>query len=155
MKKKIILITSYAFIIDQIIKYFVCNYLTNKTIIPNFISLIYAENKGVAFSMLEEKRIFIVIMSIILLFLLAYSFKKDYFVNKKSSHLVTVSYGLLFGGILGNLVDRIVRGYVVDYVSLNIVGYHFPIFNLADVLITIGVIIMIILTIKDKDEKHS
>ena len=48
----------------------------------------------------------------------------------------------LLGGILGNLLDRIIRGYVTDYVSLNIVGYHFPIFNLADVCITLGVILL-------------
>ena len=56
--------------------------------------------------------------------------------------LTNTAYGLLLGGILGNLLDRIIRGYVTDYVSLNIVGYHFPIFNLADVCITLGVILL-------------
>ena len=77
---------------------------------------------------------------------------KDYVSKKKDDILMDVSYGLLFGGILGNLLDRIIRGIVIDYISINIIGYHFPIFNLADVMITIGVIIMIIRTLKSESK---
>lgn len=152
MKKKILLITLYGLLFDQIIKFLVSKYITNVTIIPNFISLIYAENDGVAFSMLSGSRIIIIIISIILLSFLAYYMNKDYVSKKKDDILVDISYGLLFGGILGNLLDRIIRGIVIDYISINIIGYHFPIFNLADVMITIGVIIMIIMTLKSESK---
>lgn len=152
MKKKILLITLYGLLFDQIIKFLVSKYITNITIIPNFISLIYAENDGVAFSMLSGGRIIIIIISIILLSFLAYYMNKDYVSKKKDDILMDVSYGLLFGGILGNLLDRIIRGIVIDYISINIIGYHFPIFNLADVMITIGVIIMIIRTLKSESK---
>lgn len=152
MKKKILLITLYGLLFDQIIKFLVSKYITNVTIIPNFISLIYAENDGVAFSMLSGSRIIIIIISIILLSFLAYYMNKDYVSKKKDDILVDISYGLLFGGILGNLLDRIIRGIVIDYISINIIGYHFPIFNLADVMITIGVIIMIIRTLKSESK---
>ena len=152
MKKKILLITLYGLLFDQIIKFLVSKYITNITIIPNFISLIYAENDGVAFSMLSGSRIIIIIISIILLSFLAYYMNKDYVSKKKDDILMDVSYGLLFGGILGNLLDRIIRGIVIDYISINIIGYHFPIFNLADVMITIGVIIMIIRTLKSESK---
>lgn len=152
MKKKILLITLYGLLFDQIIKFLVSKYITNVTIIPNFISLIYAENDGVAFSMLSGSRIIIIIISIILLSFLAYYMNKDYVSKKKDDILVDISYGLLFGGILGNLLDRIIRGIVIDYISINIIGYHFPIFNLADVMITIGVIIMIIKTLKSESK---
>ena len=66
---------------------------------------------------------------------------------------MVVTFGFLIGGILGNLFDRIFRGYVVDYVSISLFGYSFPIFNLADVLITIGVILMIICSILDDKRK--
>ena len=52
------------------------------------------------------------------------------------------THSLLLGGILGNLLDRIVNGYVIDYISLNIFGYHFPIFNFADICIVISVILI-------------
>ena len=152
MKKKILLITLYGLLFDQIIKFLVSKYITNVTIIPNFISLIYAENDGVAFSMLSGSRIIIIIISILLLSFLAYYMNKDYVSKKKDDILMDISYGLLFGGILGNLLDRIIRGIVIDYISINIIGYHFPIFNLADVMITIGVIIMIIRTLKSESK---
>ena len=63
---------------------------------------------------------------------------------KKYIDFYDVIYGLLFGGIIGNLFDRILRGYVIDYISLNIFNYSFPIFNIADIAITIGVILMIV-----------
>lgn len=55
---------------------------------------------------------------------------------------------MLLGGILGNLLDRIIYGYVIDYISLNIMGYSFPIFNFADICIVIAILLMIIKTIK-------
>ena len=152
MYKKITLIASFTVLIDQIIKFVVYNYLTNVTLIPNFLSLVYAENEGVAFSMLSGSRMFIILISIILLGILIYMLSKEKV--EKNEKVTILSYGLLIGGILGNLIDRIIRGVVIDYVSLNIFGYPFPIFNLADLFITTGVILIVIKTIKD-DKKHS
>ena len=69
--------------------------------------------------------------------------------------LTNTAYGLLLGGILGNLLDRIIRGYVTDYVSLNIVGYHFPIFNLADTFIVIGVFLLLLKEIRKENNLDS
>lgn len=148
MKNKITLIASFSFVLDQILKYLFSNVITGFTLIPNLISFVYAENEGVAFSMLSGNRIFIIFISIILLFVLFYMLKGDIKSNK-NTNLLSISYGFLIGGILGNLVDRIIRGYVVDFVSLKIITYNFPIFNLADVLITIGVILLIVYNIKN------
>ena len=142
MNRKITLITSFTLIIDQIIKYLFSNVIKGFVLIPNFISFIYAKNDGVAFSMLSGSRLFIIISTILLLLFLLYMLSKEDKKYLKGFSLTNISYGLLLGGILGNLLDRIIRGYVVDYVSLNIVVYHFPIFNLADVLITLGVILL-------------
>ena len=60
-------------------------------------------------------------------------------------------YSLLLGGVLGNLLDRIIHGYVIDYISLNIFGYHFPIFNFADICIVLGVILLIYAVLKGED----
>ncbi len=154
MKRKIIIISLLALMLDQLIKIVASYYLTNVTLIPNFLSLVYAENTGVAFSMLSGNRMFIILITIILLGILIQVLKKENMKSKQNSKLIILSYGFLFGGILGNLLDRITRGVVIDYVSLNILGYHFPIFNLADLFITFGVILLIIKTIKE-DEKHN
>ncbi len=150
MKRNIVLITGFTLIFDQIIKFIVSNNLVNLTVIPNFLSFIYAENKGAAFSILSGNTLLITLVSIILFMFLINMAKKEYSLKKKNSLFKDFTYGLLFGGILGNLVDRIIRGVVVDYVSIKIFNYYFPIFNLADVAITIGVIFLLILTFKDE-----
>lgn len=145
MKKKIFLIALIIFIIDQVLKTLASSYLTNIPIIPNILSLTYAKNYGIAFSMLFEKRIFIIIISIFLLLFLIYILKKDYILKNKDTWLVNIAFGLLFGGILGNLFDRIVRGFVIDYINVS----FFSIFNLADIAITFGVVLLIIDNIKE------
>lgn len=143
MKRKITLIAGIVFIIDQLIKNIVKAYLSRIVVIPNFFELIYAENDGVAFSMLSGNKVFIITLSLCLTFILIYYLKKDVKQNN-DGRLNSIAYGLLFGGIIGNLFDRLVRGVVIDYISFNIFGYHFPIFNIADITIIIGVILMIL-----------
>ena len=100
-------------------------------------SLTYLKNSGAAFSLLENAREFLIILSIVastLLFL--------YVHNNKGIHLISVSFiALLTAGIMANCHERIVLGYVRDYIHLNFV--NFPIFNMADIFITIGVIALI------------
>lgn len=148
MKKKIILISGYTVLIDQILKYMVSKAMINKTIVPNLLSFIYLKNKGVAFSALSNHRIFIIIASIILLGILIYYAKNDKFLKDENVN-VSLGYGLLFGGIIGNLIDRIIRGYVVDFISLKLIVYNFPVFNIADLAITCGVIIILIYNLKN------
>lgn len=145
MKKKIIIVALIVFIMDQIIKILASIYLTNVSIIPNVLSLTYAKNYGVAFSMLKEKRLIIIIISILLISFLIYVLKKDYILKDKDTLLINISFGLLFGGILGNLFDRIIRGFVIDYINVS----FFSIFNLADIAITFGVVLLLIDNIKE------
>lgn len=145
MKKKIFIITLITFVIDQIIKSLSLVYLINIPIIPNILSLTYAKNYGIAFSMLREKRIIIIAISILLISFLIYVLKKDYISKNKDTCLVNIAFGILFGGILGNLFDRIVRGFVIDYINVS----FFSIFNLADIAITFGVVLLIIDNIKE------
>lgn len=144
MKRKIFIIALITFVIDQIIKSLSLVYLINIPIIPNILSLTYAKNYGIAFSMLLEKRIIIIVISILLISFLIYVLKKDYILKNKDTWLVNIAFGILFGGIVGNLFDRIVRGFVIDYINVS----FFSIFNLADVAITFGVVLLIIDNIK-------
>lgn len=145
MKRKIFIIALITFVIDQIIKSLSLVYLINIPIIPNILSLTYAKNYGIAFSMLKEKRIIIIAITILLISFLIYVLKKDYISKNKDTCLVNIAFGILFGGILGNLFDRIVRGFVIDYINVS----FFSIFNLADIAITFGVVLLIIDNIKE------
>lgn len=139
MKKKVFIFSLIIIAIDFIIKRIVLNFVTNICIIPNFFYLTLAKNTGAAFSLLENKIIFFIIIAfIVIYYIFKYSIKED--IDK----LEQVSYILLIGGIIGNLIDRVIYGYVVDYLRFIIFSYNFPIFNLADICITIGAIFLII-----------
>lgn len=141
-------IISYSFIlvlIDQIIKVVVSNMKNNIVIIKNFFSLTYVENTGAAFSILESKRIFLIIIAIGALYLIYKFLIKD----KKLTTLETLIYSLLIGGIVGNLIDRIIYGYVIDYLEFILFNHYMPIFNFADICIVIGTILFLFETIKE------
>lgn len=141
-------IISYSFIlvlIDQIIKVVVSNMKNNIVIIKNFFSLTYVENTGAAFSILESKRIFLIIIAIGALYLIYKFLIKD----KKLTPPETLIYSLLIGGIAGNLIDRIIYGYVIDYLEFILFNHYMPIFNFADICIVIGTILFLFETIKE------
>ena len=139
------MITFILILIDQIVKYHIStHYLvgTSSVIIPKIFNITYVENTGAAFSILTGNTMLIIIISFILLFVLY----KYVFVGDKYN---SVKY-LILGGIISNLIDRIFRGYVIDYLDFNIFGYSFPIFNIADICIVIGSILFIFKTIDEK-----
>ena len=141
--KKVYIFALISLIIDQIGKILVSNYLIlgqTIKIINNFFYLTYVQNKGAAFSILIGYRYILIIITFIFLYYLHKCIKKQKSFNK----LEIISYGLLLGGIIGNLIDRIIYGYVIDYFDFMIFNYNFPIFNLADSFIVIGCIILVI-----------
>ena len=139
------MITFILIIIDQIVKYHIStHYLvgTSSVIIPKFFNITYAENTGAAFSILSNNTMLIIIISFILLFVLY----KYVFVGNKYNGVKM----LILGGILSNLIDRVFRGYVIDYLDFNIFGYSFPIFNIADICIVIGCVLFVFKTLDEK-----
>ena len=141
--KKVYIFALISLIIDQIVKILVSNYLIlgqTIKIINNFFYLTYVQNKGAAFSILIGYRYILIIITFIFLYYLYKCIKKQKSLNK----LEIISYGLLLGGIIGNLIDRIIYGYVIDYFDFMIFNYNFPIFNWADSFIVIGCIILVI-----------
>ena len=140
--KLISIIGIIVLLIDIISKRLVINFLIENEsfkIIDNFFSLTYVKNTGVAFSMIEGYVWLIIIATIIILFML---FK--YIKEGISNNCELVSYGFIIGGAVGNLVDRIFYGYVVDFFDFNIFGYQAPIFNIADIFIVVGVLMLIL-----------
>lgn len=150
-KKLLILISSIVIILDQVSKYVMVRVLKSGaiTVIKKVLYLTYVKNYGVAFNMLNNKRFIIILISIILISLI-YSYMKS-FKNNTRNH---IAFGLVYGGILGNFIDRIFIGYVRDFIDVRIINYHYPVFNIADSAIVIGIILLIIAIIKKEDSHH-
>lgn len=127
-------------IIDYVLKILVINNLkpiSSVDVIPGLFSLKYVENKGAAFGMLSNARwIFILFTILVIVFLIVFLFLK-----KPASKLFNLSLILIIGGGLGNLIDRIFYGYVVDYLSIS---FFPPVCNFADYCVTIGAVILVI-----------
>lgn len=128
-------------VIDQIIKAIVTN--QNIAIIKNILNITYTQNYGIAFSLLQQRTVIISITILLLIITTIYTIKK---INIISNIQLIAIISVLSGGI-SNLIDRAVRGYVIDYINIEFL--EFPIFNLADIFITVGVCLLIITTIKN------
>ena len=153
-RENIYKITSIILMLDQFIKIIINRYISlgsSVTVIPNFFSIMNLKNTGAAFSILEDNTVLLVIISVIVIVLLDRSIKKI----SKFEVLEKISLGLIMGGIFGNLIDRIIHHGVIDYLSFKIFGYSFPVFNLADMAIVIGVGLYLIEIIKDKQRIRS
>ena len=150
MKRKSLIIAIIVFLFDILIKYIVDKsfYIgTLKSIIPNFFYLTKVYNDGAAWSIFEGATgllIGVAIISLILLILYQKSFKE----SKRNA----LAFGLVYGGLLGNLCDRISLGYVIDYLKFFIGGYEYPVFNLADASIAAGVILIIYAIYRGEDK---
>ena len=126
--------------VDQILKYVVSanlRYAEDITIIPNLLSLTYVENRGAAFGMFQNQRWFFIIFAAARIAFFVYLIKYKKFNDK----MFIISATLIISGGIGNLIDRLFLGYVVDYIKLS---FFSPICNFADYCITFGTVILII-----------
>ncbi len=151
MKKEPYIIAFFFFIIDLLSKQLIDHIMKlgeSVKVINNFFYITYTHNTGAAWSILEDHRILLLIITVIALFLI------NKYMNKENlSKLENIAYGIIIGGIVGNLFDRIFYGYVIDFIDFKLFGYNYPIFNLADSFIVIGVILLIISEIKSHKKK--
>ena len=155
MNKRIIIITIISLIIDQLSKLFATSLLNlNETItvIKNFFYLTLCHNTGVAWSLLDNKRYLIVLITIVALILII-KFIKSFKNNLRNN----IAFGLLLGGLFGNLIDRLFHGYVIDFLDFYLIKYDYPVFNLADIFIVIAILLLCISILKgdDKNENNS
>lgn len=118
-------------------------------IIKDFFSITYVQNFGAGFSILQNAKIFLSVVSISVIVMLTYYF----FENKKKDYLYKTAYLLIIGGALGNLVDRLKQDFVVDFLDFKIFAYDFPVFNFADCFITVGCFLLIIAILLE--QKHA
>ena len=141
-------ITCIILIIDQILKNIIKTKMSlNQEIvlIKNFFSINYLKNTGAAFSILTNQTFILIIISFIIIFVLDRFLTKE----KNLNNLSVISIGLILGGIFGNLLDRIIYKGVIDYLSFKIFSYNFPVFNFADMTITIGTFLLLFNMLKE------
>ncbi|WP_416198105.1 MAG: signal peptidase II [Sporanaerobacter sp.] len=140
-------------LLDQISKQAAVKYLKSGeslVLIKNFLSFAYVENRGAAFGILQNKKIFFVIITAAVIFWVIIFLKNNFY---HLSKLMKVSLVMLIAGAVGNLIDRIRFGYVIDFISVRFSnGYYFPVFNLADSFIVISTILIVIMVLFNKYE---
>ena len=147
MKKNIFILSGCFVLVDQLVKLLITNVLSsgNIVVIKNFFSLSLVKNTGAAWGIFSGNRWFLIIVTILSVFAIAKYFLLDLNVTKGEY----IAYILLLGGIFGNLIDRILFGYVRDYLDFNFGSYNFPVFNIADAAIVIGVVIVVYQMVKN------
>jgi signal peptidase II len=154
-KKTIIIIISGILLIlfDLFTKYLITKYFNVNegiVLINNFLKFVYIRNTGAAFGMLSNNTILLILVTIVLLFYLV----KEILNSKANINLF--AYTLIISGAIGNLIDRVFRGYVVDFISFTLFGREMAIFNVADIYITFGVILFIFSIFKEgKHERNN
>ena len=134
-----IIILLLIILFDQVTKMILIN--QNITIIPNFFAFNYTQNTGAAFNIGTNNIITIIIINVIIIGLII-KFIKD---NDLDIGVLLSIFIVLAGGI-SNLIDRLFKGFVIDFIDVNI--FNFPNFNIADICIVLGIIFLIVITIK-------
>ena len=149
MLEKILIIA--AVLLDRLTKYLVCANIYNSSaqFIPGFIGFRYCENTGAAFGMLAGKSWLFYVVTPLSLLLMGYILYRAS--RKKEDWPVRLSCLLIIAGALGNLIDRLARGFVVDMFYFKLI--NFPVFNVADIYVTCSAVFLAILLIfRDKEE---
>lgn len=134
----LIIITAAA--IDRVLKYFINTNMSpgeTKPLLGDFVDLTYVRNNGAAFSILQDHRILLIALPAILIAVgLVYVTRH----RKDRSNFMLTSLSLVIAGGLGNLIDRVMTGYVIDFIDFR----FWPVFNFADICVTVGCVLLCI-----------
>lgn len=125
--------------LDQISKYITIQYLKPLKTVPlleGILSLSYVENRGAAFGILQNQRWFLIILPILIIAAIIIYLMT----HRKESLLIRICLAVILGGAIGNLIDRIFLGYVVDMFQVTFI--EFPVFNVADMGVVCGTILL-------------
>lgn len=143
-----------VFILDQTSKLVVKSKFAlyeSKRILP-FFNLSYVENKGIAFGMFHNggdiKHYLLLVSTVIAILTILYLFYKD----KNGGVLKASIFGMIIGGAAGNFYDRVVRGFVIDFFDFHLGDHHWPVFNVADSFITVGILMIFYRQIVKKED---
>ncbi|MGB9835728.1 MAG: signal peptidase II [Candidatus Saccharicenans sp.] len=147
----------YVFILfwlalDQLTKYLVDRHISlyeTKTVIPGFFNLTHVHNRGAIFGFLGNTDKPLALVFLNLGALVAFTVVVYYFIKTPLElSWMKVSFALIISGAMGNLLDRIFRGYVIDFLDFYVSKFHWPFFNVADSCITVGTLILVFIMLK-------
>lgn len=144
------LLALVVLIVDQVTKYLVVQNIELyqvKAFLPGVLSWMYIQNTGAAWSILEGQMWFFYVITTVVIIGVLYIMQK----YAKKSRLFSMGLALILAGALGNFIDRIRLGYVVDMVRIELID--FPIFNVADMSLSIGVALIIVYVLLDEKNK--
>ena len=130
--------------LDQLTKYMITSKFVlyeSKTIIKNVFSLTYIHNEGMAWGMFQGKQLFFLIITTFMLVLTFYVYNN--IASKKEFTPVKICLVFLTSGAIGNLIDRVTLGYVIDFLHFEL--FDFPVFNVADIFVTVSMIVLFVL----------
>ncbi|MGE7860407.1 lipoprotein signal peptidase LspA [Bacillus mobilis] len=139
-------IALFVIAIDQISKWLIVKNMELGTSIPIIDNVLYItshRNRGAAWGILENKMWFFYIITVVFVTFIVIYMKK----YAKTDKLLGISLGLILGGAIGNFIDRVFRQEVVDFIHVYIFSYNYPVFNIADSALCIGVVLIIIQTL--------
>ena len=151
MNKKTYIIAVLILIIDQVSKTLIETFFKlndSVQVIKDFFYITVVHNTGGAWSIFSNHSYLFIIASVIAIILLI-----KFMFGFKNNLRNNIAFAFLFGGIFSNLADRIFLGYVRDFLDFKLFGYNYPIFNIADITIVVGVILLIVAVIKGEDHK--
>lgn len=148
-----LIISILIIIADQLVKYFVATGMSvgdTAFSVLNLFDITYVQNQGAAFSILSGKLSILSLISVIFCVGVVV-----YWIKKKPTHtLLCTALTMMFAGAFGNAIDRIFRGFVVDYIQTTFI--NFPVFNIADIGITVGAALLVLYVILfDKEDKNA
>ncbi|MDR2778837.1 MAG: signal peptidase II [Puniceicoccales bacterium] len=125
-------------LIDQVTKILAKTFIKNYGIrVNSFLSFTYSENTGAAWSMFRGHPLILAMLGVISMVILGLAHKQF------ETHFQKILAAMVFGGIFGNTLDRIFRGYVIDFIDVDLKFYHWPVFNIADGIICASIVILL------------
>lgn len=144
-----------SLILDQFTKYLAFTRLRGNSsyvIVEKWLNFTYVENRGVAFGTFSGYRIILTILSITISVFIAYYIYKN---RERLSKFEKICYIFIISGAIGNVIDRVFRGFVVDFIHTELGGlYNYPVFNFADIYIVLACIFLFIYSFKNGDKNE-
>ena len=150
--RRIFALAALVFVLDQFTKWLTLRYIIEgdeHVIIPGFFNLAHRVNTGAAWSMFTGRSVLLAVLAagtLVAIFLWRHALG----LRDRSTQ---VCFGLLCGGIVGNLTDRLAHGHVIDFIDLHFGSYIYPTFNVADSGICVGVVLYLILSLRNDDQR--
>ncbi len=139
-------------VLDQLTKQFFWRSGQNHEIIAGFLNITLVKNSGAAFGVLQGGRVFFVVASVVAMVLIAIVGWR----LPRTERYRRLLLGLVLGGAIGNLIDRLLHGEVIDFMQIGIGGHYWPVFNVADMAVTIGAVLLVLYAMRSsRSDPHA